>query len=111
MEGGTAAASRLLKQGVTALVCASDAIALGAIRAVVKQGMTVPGDVSVVGFDDSPFMVVTDPALTTVRQPVRAMSAAAVDLLKTQISGSVTLAEELTFAPELIVRNSTAVRR
>jgi DNA-binding LacI/PurR family transcriptional regulator len=111
MEGGHAAALRLLKAGVTAMVCASDAIALGAIRAVRKVGLGVPEDVSIIGFDDSPYMIATDPALTTVRQPVRAMSVAAVESLKTQISGSVAYAEELSFEPELIVRGSTAVCR
>jgi DNA-binding LacI/PurR family transcriptional regulator len=111
MEGGRAAAARLLAKGVTAMVCASDALALGAIRAVRKQGLTVPGDVSVVGFDDSPYMIATDPALTTVRQPVRAMGVAAVESLRSQISGRLDAGGEMLFEPELIVRASTGVRR
>lgn len=110
MEGGRVAASRLLAGGATGLVCASDALALGAIRAVHKAGLSVPGEVSVVGFDDSPYMIATDPPLTTIRQPVQAMGVAAVESLKAQISGR-TAVEEMLFEPELIVRSSTGIKR
>jgi DNA-binding LacI/PurR family transcriptional regulator len=111
MEGGGVAATRLLAEGVTALVCASDALALGAIRTAKKQGLAVPGDLSVIGFDDSVYMVVTDPALTTLRQPVQAMGAAAVELLAAQIGGRPARDDEMSFEPELIVRSSTGIRR
>jgi DNA-binding LacI/PurR family transcriptional regulator len=107
MEGGHAAAARLVKRGVTAMVCASDLLALGAIRAVRRMGRTVPGDVSVVGFDDSSFMNCTDPPLTTVRQPIEAMGQAAVALLVNQIAGQAPSGDELLFEPELVVRGST----
>jgi LacI family transcriptional regulator, repressor for deo operon, udp, cdd, tsx, nupC, and nupG len=107
MEGGQAAAARLVTRGVTALICASDVHALGAIRAVRRQGKTVPGDVSVVGFDDSVFMSCIDPPLTTVRQPIEAMGQAAVALLVGQIAGQTAPTEELMFEPELVVRGST----
>ena len=58
--------------GVTGIVCASDPMALGAIRAARRAGLNVPGDVSVVGFDDSSLMNCTEPPLTTVRQPIDA---------------------------------------
>jgi DNA-binding LacI/PurR family transcriptional regulator len=111
MEGGRIGAERLLAAGATALVCASDAVALGAIRGAHKQGLEVPRDVSVVGFDDSPYMIATDPALTTIRQPVRAMGAAAVDSLKAQIGGHAAAGDEMSFEPELIVRASTGIHR
>jgi DNA-binding LacI/PurR family transcriptional regulator len=110
MEGGRGAANRLLDKGLTALVCGSDALALGAIRAVRKRGLDVPSDVSVVGFDDSSLMSVTDPPLTTVRQPIRAMAAAAVDQLLAQIDGQVVGGGEVLFDPELIVRGTTGLR-
>ena len=72
------AATRLIKRGVTGIICACDVLALGAIRAARRLGLRVPDDVSVVGFDDSPFMNCTDPPLTTVRQPIQAMGQAAV---------------------------------
>ncbi|MEW5632870.1 substrate-binding domain-containing protein, partial [Streptomyces hydrogenans] len=52
LEGGQAAATRLLGRGVTGIVCGSDPLALGAIRAARRRGLSVPADVSVVGFDD-----------------------------------------------------------
>ena len=67
----------------------------------------MPGDLSVVGFDDSGFMNCTDPPLTTVRQPIEAMGKAAVTLLVNQMEGVAVYPEELLFEPELVVRGST----
>ncbi|MEU9595142.1 LacI family DNA-binding transcriptional regulator [Streptomyces sp. NPDC048193] len=108
LEGGQAAASRLLDEGVTGIVCASDPLALGAVRAARRRGLSVPEDVSVVGYDDSAFMTCTEPPLTTVRQPIEAMGRAAVELLASQIQGSDVPHSELLFEPELVVRASTA---
>ncbi|NUR57879.1 MAG: LacI family DNA-binding transcriptional regulator [Catenulispora sp.] len=107
LEGGHAAATRLLRAGATGIICGSDPLALGAIRAVRRAGLRVPHDVSVVGFDDSAFMNCTDPPLTTVRQPIEALGRAAVTLLVNQIEGARVAAEELLFEPELVVRGST----
>jgi DNA-binding LacI/PurR family transcriptional regulator len=108
MEGARAAATRLAERGVTGILCASDVLALGAVRAVRRLGKRVPRDVSVVGFDDSAFMTCTDPPLTTVRQPIEAMGQAVVDLLVQQIQGVGVPPDELLFEPELVVRGSTA---
>ncbi|OON75125.1 LacI family DNA-binding transcriptional regulator [Streptomyces tsukubensis] len=108
LEGGQAAAARLLDQGVTGFVCASDPYALGVVRAAKRRGLSVPGDVSVVGYDDSAFMNCTEPPLTTVRQPIESMGRAAVELLSVQIGGGAAASEELLFEPELVVRGSTA---
>ncbi|MFF0823931.1 LacI family DNA-binding transcriptional regulator [Micromonospora haikouensis] len=107
MEGARVAAAKLVDRGVTGVICASDVVALGTIRAVRRLGLSVPDDVSVVGFDDSAFMTCTDPPLTTVRQPIETMGQAAVDLLVTQIDGAGVLRDELLFEPELVVRGST----
>jgi len=107
LEGGHAAATRLLRHGVTGIICGSDPLALGAIRAVRRAGLSVPDDVSVVGFDDSAFMNCTDPPLTTVRQPIEALGRAAVTLLVNQIEGANVADDELLFEPELVVRGST----
>jgi DNA-binding LacI/PurR family transcriptional regulator len=107
LEGGQAATTRLLRYGVTGVICASDVLALGAVRAVRRAGLSVPGDVSVVGFDDSAFMNCTDPPLTTVRQPIESMGKAAVALLVNQIENVAVYPEELLFEPELVVRGST----
>jgi DNA-binding LacI/PurR family transcriptional regulator len=107
LQGGLAAASRLLAQDVTAVVCASDVLALGVIRQARRAGLDVPGEFSVVGFDDSALMVCTDPPLTTVRQPIEAMGQAAVAHLLGQVAGGEVSSEELLFEPELVVRSST----
>ncbi|TDE10413.1 LacI family DNA-binding transcriptional regulator [Jiangella asiatica] len=107
VEGGRAGAEQLLDAGCTGIVCGSDLMALGAVRAVRNRGLDVPGDVSVVGYDDSPLMPFTDPPLTTVRQAVPAMSAAAVNALMEQIAGVAPERSELLFAPDLVVRAST----
>jgi alanine racemase len=107
VEGGQAAAVRLLDKGVTGIVCASDLMALGAVLAVRQRGLSVPGDVSVVGYDDSPLIAFTDPPLTTVRQPVHAMGMAAVRALIDEINGQGAPHAEYLFRPELVVRGST----
>jgi DNA-binding LacI/PurR family transcriptional regulator len=107
LEGGQAATTRLLRHRVTGIICGSDVLALVAIRAVRRAGLSVPGDVSVVGYDDSAFMNCTDPPLTTVRQPIESMGKAAVALLVNQIENVAVYPEELLFEPELVVRGST----
>jgi len=109
VEGGEVAADRLLGQDVTAIVCASDLMALGAIRAARRRGMSVPRDVSVIGFDDSPLIAFTDPPLTTLRQPVTSMAVAAVRSLIDEINGYGAPHSEYLFRPELVVRESTAI--
>jgi LacI family transcriptional regulator, repressor for deo operon, udp, cdd, tsx, nupC, and nupG len=108
VEGGAAGAGRLLDQGVTGIACGSDLMALGAIREARTRGLRVPGDVSVVGYDDSPLMAFTDPPLTTMRQPVSAMAVAAVRALIDEINGHAAPHSEYLFRPELVVRGSTA---
>jgi len=110
-EGGQVAASRLIERGATGLICASDVLALGAIRGARRTGLTVPDDVSVIGYDDSALMACADPPLTTIRQPIEAMGRTAVSLLAAEAAGSPVTAEELLFEPELVVRRSTASRR
>jgi DNA-binding LacI/PurR family transcriptional regulator len=107
LEGGQAAANRLLERGITGIVCGSDLIALGAVRAARRSGLRVPDQVSVVGYDDSSLMSCTDPPLSTVRQPIEAMGRAAVAMLVGQIDGATVTADELLFEPELVVRGST----
>jgi DNA-binding LacI/PurR family transcriptional regulator len=67
----------------------------------------VPGDVSVVGYDDSAFKNCTDPPLTTVRQPIESMGKAAVVLLVNQIENTAVYPGELLFERQLVVRGST----
>lgn len=111
VEGGDVATSRLLQRGVTGIVCGSDLMALGAIRAARRHGLSVPRDLSVVGFDDSALIAFTDPPLTTLRQPVIAMGVAAVRALVDEMHGHRAPHSEYLFRPELVVRGSTAAAR
>ena len=108
LEAAQTAATRPIAEGVTGIICASDPMALGAIRAIRRAGKRVPQDISVVGFDDSAMMACTDPPLTTVRQPIGAMGRMIVDLLVRQMSREVPSRDEVLFTPELVVRSSTA---
>ncbi|PJJ73384.1 DNA-binding LacI/PurR family transcriptional regulator [Diaminobutyricimonas aerilata] len=107
LEAGQAGAARLIAGGATGIICASDPLALGAIRAVRRAGKNVPDDVSVVGFDDSALMNSIDPPLTTVRQPIEPMGRMLIELLVAQLAGGTAVAEEYLFEPELVVRGST----
>ncbi len=111
VEGGQAAAARLVEKGCTALVCGSDLMALGAVRGVRAVGMRVPEDISVIGYDDSTLIAFTDPPLTTVRQRVPAMGEATVQALVDEIAGSPASRTEYVFRPELVVRGSTGACR
>ncbi|MFC6089832.1 LacI family DNA-binding transcriptional regulator [Saccharothrix lopnurensis] len=107
VEGGRSAAEALLDRGCTAVVCGSDMMAFGAVRAARHRGLDVPRDVSVVGFDDSPLIVFADPPLTTIRQPVEAMGKAAAHALLEAVGGTPAPHSEFVFLPELVVRGST----
>lgn len=108
VQGGQQAAERLLDRGVSGIVCGSDVMALGVIRAARTRGLRVPEDLSVVGSDDSQMMEFADPPLTTVRQPAEALAQAASQEIAEQIAGSAPRAGEVLYRPELVVRGSTA---
>jgi DNA-binding LacI/PurR family transcriptional regulator len=99
---------RLLDDAVTAVFCANDHMALGVLRAFAEAGRRVPGDVSVVGFDDipeAPFMI---PPLTTVRQDFGALGRHSVDLLRELgASDDVDGTRSVRLTPELRIRRST----
>ncbi len=115
-EIGSAAGQQLLAGHAppTAILCFSDAIAHGVLQAVSDAGLSVPSDVSVVGFDDSPASGRTHPALTTVRQDVDAKGRTAVRALSTTIDRNKTgrdgRAKHVVLNTELIVRESTSRR-
>jgi len=84
------------------IVAASDVIAMSALRALAERGLTVPSDVSVIGYDDIMIAQQTTPPLTTVRQDVARGAALLVDLLFRQMAGDDT--EPVAMAPELVLR-------
>jgi len=92
----------------TAVFCSNDQMALGVIHALSDAGRTVPGDVSVVGFDDIPESAHSLPPLTTIHQDFEGVGQRAVELILAQINGEVA-PEGGPFTPWLVVRES--VRR
>lgn len=100
---------RRLLRGVdppTAIVCASDTQALGALQAARETGMTVPDDLSVVGYDD--IELASYVGLTTVRQPLQESGRLGAALLLDALAGRALRPERITLPVELIVRSSTA---
>ncbi len=95
----------------TALVCFNDMAALGAIRALHDAQLRVPLDISVVGFDDIPQAAFQTPSLTTIRQPLHEMGRLAAHLLLDHLRSGATLPVEVAVEPQLIVRESTGLRR
>jgi alanine racemase len=108
VEGGRASTEHLVENGATAVMAASDLLALGTILGAREHGLTVPGQWSAVGFDDTQLIAYTDPPLTTVRQPIQAMCDHATRLLLDQLGGGPVVRREFLFRPELVVRASTA---
>lgn len=106
VAGGQRATAELLDQGATALVVANNLMAVGALRAVREAGIRVPADLSLVAIDDPPWAELTDPPLTTLAQPVRAMAEAAVGLLLGRLEGRRVRAKRQVFGFELCHRGS-----
>jgi DNA-binding LacI/PurR family transcriptional regulator len=93
---------------VTAVFAANDHLALGILRALHERGRRVPGDVSVVGFDDVPEAAYYIPPLTTVRPDFDAVAAASIDLLHAQILSGQRLGDRRVLTPTLVTRESVA---
>jgi LacI family transcriptional regulator len=110
---GYAAAERLLAEdpGFTALVVGNDQMALGAVAALRAAGLSVPGDVSVVGFDDIPEAAYFVPPLTTVRQDFTALGRQSAEYLVERMGSSGAPAQQRVLYPELVLRESAAPPR
>jgi DNA-binding LacI/PurR family transcriptional regulator len=110
-ELGYPAIQRLLSVGkyFSALVCFNDISAIGAIRALQDLGMNVPGDVSVIGFDDIRSASFHNPRLTTIRQPLINMGRIAAQCVLNRLHGTEGYREQIVVEPELMVRESTGV--
>ena len=109
-EAAAAHTNGLIERGATAIVTGSDLQALGAIRTITSLGLSVPEDISVIGFDDSFLMSHLSPGLTTVHQPVPAIVAAAVrNLFEALATPDYTPKHaDYVFSPDLVVRATTA---
>lgn len=105
-EGGYIAMARMIPQKPDAVFVASDMMANGAMRAIHEANLRIPDDVAVVGFDDIPTSARTNPALTTVRQPVLQMGSKAVEALITIIENDLKSTQKIILDTELVVRES-----
>jgi LacI family transcriptional regulator len=110
VEDGYHAACVLLDQAhrPTALVGFNDKIAVGALRAARERGLRVPHDLSIAGFDDTTVSQITDPMLTTVRQPLAELGRMAVTMLIRMVQRHDLDARHVELATDLVVRGSTA---
>jgi len=95
----------------TAIFAANDQMALGLMHAIRDEGLDVPRDISLVGFDDIPEAAHFWPPLTTVRQDFTELGRRAVDRLLGPIEGAAAAAQPATITPELLVRGSTGPAR
>jgi LacI family transcriptional regulator len=113
-RSGLEAAERLLtlSDRPTAIFASNDDMAAAAVAVAHRRGLDVPGDVTVCGFDDTPLATTIWPELTTIRQPIRDMSRAAIDLLLGEIrrsrAGGETSARHMLMDYQLIRRQSDA---
>jgi LacI family transcriptional regulator len=112
-EGGYRFTEELLqrKKKFTAVMAFDDLTAFGAMRALVKAGVKVPEQCSVVGFDDVPLSALAAPSLTTIRQPLEAMGNLAVNTVLESINAGLEKREwsisRHKVTPELVIRDST----
>ncbi|MBC7223676.1 MAG: LacI family DNA-binding transcriptional regulator, partial [Anaerolineae bacterium] len=108
-ESGYRCARQLLATSPhpTAIMCANDLMALGAMRAVQEQGLRVGRDVAVTGFDDIPLAAHAFPPLTTVRQPIYQIGTLTCRMLVRLICGEELEERHIVLTPELVVRRST----
>lgn len=109
--GGSMAMRELIDQRPDALFAASDAMALGAMRAAQELGLRIPQDLAVIGFDDIPAAAASTPALTTMRQPIQQSGAAAAETLIEIIAHPETQPQQIILPVELIQRESCITKQ
>ena len=110
--GGTELARKVLaeRRDITAIFAANDVMAYGVVRAVLEQGLRIPEDLSLIGFDNVEFSSIIHPPLTTIHQPKYEMGQAAVEiLLRLARSKDKQTAEHRLLGVELIKRQSCSV--
>jgi LacI family transcriptional regulator len=96
---------------LTAIVAANDLLALGCYDALEQRGLRCPEDISIVGFNDMPFVDRLRPPLTTVRVPQREIGTVAADLMLQRLTDEADGASQILLEPTLVVRGSTAPPR
>ena len=115
VAGGREAAARIVgvpaARRPTAAVCANDLVALGMLQEMVRQGVRVPDDFAIVGYDDIDFAAAAAVPLSSVRKPRQDLGRRAAELLLDEARNEDHRHEQLLFEPELVVRESSMVRR
>jgi LacI family transcriptional regulator len=92
----------------TAVFCANDLLALGLMRGLIKRGVTIPGDMALVGYDDVEFASVLATPLTSIRQPKYELGRTAAELLLDEANNPTSHQHKhIVYQPELIVRESS----
>ncbi|QBI54833.1 LacI family DNA-binding transcriptional regulator [Streptomonospora litoralis] len=114
-ESGEKAVEEVLaggpKRRPQAVFCTNDQLAVGVLKGLGERGLNAPYDLSVVGYDDVDLAALVHPGLTTVAQPKYELGRAAMELLLSELHDAEHRHERLRFAPELVVRGSTAAYR
>ena len=96
-----------LRQPPSAMICASDELAMGAMNCAISAGVSIPDDLSVVGFDDIEFAAYANPPLTTVRQPMADIGRHLMRMMLNLLEGGSLSERRIELPHELIVRRST----
>lgn len=110
-DGGREISPYIVQSGITGVFSLNDDVAIGLIRGLADQGVKVPDDLSIIGFDDIEYASYTVPALTTIAQPVAKMGSRAISILIDRLNergNDVAFqSRSVTFENELVVREST----
>jgi LacI family transcriptional regulator len=111
VEGGARAALEILEQKPrsrpTAVACVNDLLALGLLHELVRNGVRVPEDVAIVGYDDISFAEAAAVPLSSVRQPRQLLGRRAAELLLVECAGDAASHERVVFEPDLVIRASS----
>lgn len=110
-ESGKSAAKKLIDQGVTAIFASNDLMAYGAYQAVHDLGLSVPEDISIVGFDDLFFSAILPTPLTTIHQSISMLGEKAWNLLFARLQNRNMEDEYYQLEPSLVIRNSAKTRK
>ena len=106
-HGGYSCTKGVLAQHPTAVFAANDEMAIGLYRGLAENGVSVPDDISVVGFDDIDLAEYVTPKLTTIQQPIREIGEQATKMLFNRIQNPDTAIQTSYFGVKLVVRDST----
>ena len=110
-NGGREAFDRIIKrEKPDAIMTVNDIVSMGVLTRAREMGLRVPEDLSVAGYDDLLYSSMLETSLTTVRQPIKEMSAAAVDMIFKAAEGETVDNKLVMFKPQLFIRSSTKNR-